>query len=460
MTESVSSLRARYPIFQVLNPTWEVLQSAVKVTCFYQTGEHSFTHTLLFSDTSYLKASQLPQNAQLYLSRQLALVELFNYWKLSCSPEIHVAWSMSAQEEGWWHNLLEHGMGEYFFQNSIPFSEPNFIQFLSKEGRAPDVTELFVDKTQPSYLIPVGGGKDSSLTLETIGNYAKKEGYRAATIMVNPSQAAIATAQASPVDTRFVVTRTLDPHLFALNKQGFLNGHIPFSAVLAFIGFTAAVLHDFNAIPISNERSSNEGNVSFQDRTINHQYSKTYAFETSFRDFGAMAFPETPDYFSFLRPFYELQIAQHFAKLPRYHQLFLSCNRNQKLDSWCGVCPKCLFTYTALLPFLGEPKTSELFGTAVLENINLLSLAFELVGQKDNKPFECVGTKEESIVAFYLCKEWFIQHNLPLPQLLQEIDTQILQSEAGLFERSQALLDSWNNHHHLPIDLEILLKAL
>ena len=219
MTESVSTLRTRYPVFHLLNPTWELNETALKITCHYQTGEHSFDHTLVFHDIPYDRVAELPQSAQVYLSRQIALVELFNYWKLTCSPEINTAWHMTTEEQGWWHNLLEHGMGEYFYQNQIAFSEPDFIKFTSEDGTTPEETQLFVDRDQPSYLIPVGGGKDSSVTLELIGAYAKKEGYRAATIMVNPNEASQATAKASPIDTHLAITRKLDPLLLKLNSQ-------------------------------------------------------------------------------------------------------------------------------------------------------------------------------------------------------------------------------------------------
>ena len=59
-----------------------------------------------------------------------------------------------------------------------------------------------------------------------------------------------------------------------LNKRGFLNGHTPFSAMVAFTSFLTAYLNDKRYIVLSNESSANESNV--MGTKINHQYSKTY----------------------------------------------------------------------------------------------------------------------------------------------------------------------------------------
>ena len=93
-------------------------------------------------------------------------------------------------------------------------------------------------------------------------------------------------------------------------------------------------------------------------------------------------------YFSLLRPLTEMQIAWLFSKCKSYHEVFRSCNAGSKTDSWCGHCPKCLFVYFILSPFLSREEVKEIFGTDMLEDETMQSTMEQLVGIQEEKPFE------------------------------------------------------------------------
>ena len=98
-----------------------------------------------------------------------------------------------------------------------------------------------------------------------------------------------------------------------------------------------------------------------------------------------------------LRPLSELQIAKLFSRYEKYHKVFKSCNVGSKSSPWiwCCNCPKCLFVYSILSPFLYKDKLVEIFGQDMFENTLLLSTFIELCGYGEIKPFECVGTYSE-----------------------------------------------------------------
>ena len=81
----------------------------------------------------------------------------------------------------------------------------------------------------------------------------------------------------------FEIRRNLDPLLLDMNGKGFLNGHTPFSALLAFYTLLAAAVTGKKYIALSNETSANEPTIPGTD--MNHQYSKSYEFETGFRKY-------------------------------------------------------------------------------------------------------------------------------------------------------------------------------
>ena len=115
----------------------------------------------------------------------------------------------------------------------------------------------------------------------------------------------------------------------------------------------AARMAGAGAVAVGNERSADFGNLSYRGLEVNHQYTKSDGFERELVELlGALG--AGVRFYSPLRPLYELQIAEAFAALPRYHSHFMSCNEGQLggRRQWCGRCAKCAFLALILEPFL------------------------------------------------------------------------------------------------------------
>ncbi|MBT9148438.1 MAG: hypothetical protein DDT32_02212 [Syntrophomonadaceae bacterium] len=215
----------------------------------------------------------------------------------------------------------------------------------------------------------------------------------------------------------------------------------------------AAVIFDYKYIALSNEKSSNEGNLKYLGQTINHQWSKSFEFEKKFREYSKKYLTKDVEYFSFLRPLYEIQIAKLFSKYPKYFNVFLSCNQAYKtasgtkkpLKTWCGKCSKCLFVFTILYPFLKEKGWLKIFRKNLFNDKKLLPLMQQLIGKRGFKPFECVGTKKESLVAFYLSWKKNKEEKTSFPALLKYFQNKILQKYPNLEKESKKILNSSNN---------------
>src|SRR5439155_22429139 len=132
----------------------------------------------------------------------------------------------------------------------------------------------------------------------------------------------------------------------------------------------AALLDGRDTVVMSNEWSASSATLEAGGRAINHQYSKSAAFESGFRRVLAAVMGGAMTYFSALRPFTELWVAQRFATLTQYHDAFRSCNRAfqidpaRRLDHWCGQCDKCCFIDLILAPFLPASRLAEGLGGA------------------------------------------------------------------------------------------------
>ncbi len=250
------------------------------------------------------------------------------------------------------------------------------------------------------------------------------------------------------------VNRILDRNIIELNNKGFLNGHTPFSAMVAFLSYTISFMMDIKYIALSNENSANETNI--DGVNINHQYSKSFEFENDFRYYCKKYLKAgATEYFSFLRPISELQIGYLFSKFPKYHRVFKSCNvgSKQKPWVWCGECPKCLFVYIILSPFIEKEKMIEIFGSDLFQKENLKETFIELCGFGEIKPFECVGTYSEVRWAVSKLIENYLQEKAKLPYLLN-----FYYKNFKLETVSDDRLKDYSQENNLPKEFEKLLK--
>ena len=120
------------------------------------------------------------------------------------------------------------------------------------------------------------------------------------------------------------------------------------------------------------------------------------------------------NYFSFLRPLSELQIAMLFSRFSAYHDVFRSCNVGSNQDIWCGHCAKCLFAYIILSPFIVPERLNRIFGKSMLDDLTLEHEFRQLLGEEETKPFECVGTVGEVRQALSMTiQRWYPSERKP-----------------------------------------------
>ncbi len=320
----------------------------------------------------------------------LGLCELPSYWKPTCSKNVFIeCGSLDEEQIKWTKKLMLNGLGEFFYTNGIT-PEEDFVNIKATGSDYP-----FVDnKEYNGYLIAVGGGKDSVVSLEILKNEPDKHVF-----IMNNRKICFDCAEVAGVKDIINPERLFDRKLIELNQQGFLNGHTPISSCIAFIGYISAYLNGIKYVVLSNESSSNEASV--KGTNINHQYSKSFEFENDFRWFVNNYLTDKIEYFSLLRPLSELEIMKIFTKYPKYFKHFISCNNGGKrknigkTDGWCCNCSKCLFIYLIMSYFVDEETMVDVFGENMLDNKEMLQYFLELLGKTENKPFECVGTIEE-----------------------------------------------------------------
>lgn len=332
----------------------------------------------------------------------LHLILGISYWKMHCLKSVVVkSGALTQKQAQFWNTIYKKGLGEFFYRNSI---DQRDIEIFKQTG-TPTYTAVKTE-VKPRSLVGIGGGKDSALAIEkllekkidTVGFYVETDGRHGAEDRISQT-AGIPYLR---------ISRTLDPQIRSMAKTGEVpSGHVPVSAMFAWIGIAVSVLYGFSEIVTGNERSADFGNVVYQNETINHQWSKSSEFESMFSSYLTSYITDSIRYYSILRPYSELAIVSEFIKYPKYFPVFSSCNRvSVKFDKaekrWCGACAKCAFVYATMSAYLPKRELIPIFGSDLFQNSNLVPLYRQLMGIAGIKPFDCVGTPEEVKLALYM----------------------------------------------------------
>ncbi len=409
-------------------------------------------------------SGQIDEASLATLAFHLGMVEMISYWKSACPPEIVIeAGDIYPEQLRFWKDLFLHGLGEFYYQNKIDFTQANFLQFtINAQSKKSDLERINAPNhnLQPPFtygedLVLASGGKDTAVTLALLSG----SGRPFSTMLVNPTQAALANIAAAGLSDPIIVKRMIDPQLLALNKQGYLNGHTPFSAYLAFLGVLVANLYGKSHVIVSNERSADEGNVVYRGLEINHQYSKSYRFEELFRSYCAKFLTPDVDYFSVLRPLNDVQISMLFSKHSEFFTTFRSCNVGSKTNVWCGACAKCAFTYLVLYPHLSHEQMLISFGQDLFSQASIMRYIRELVGLTEVKPFECVGTRDEAVLSLLLCITKYKKEGREIPEGLLLIKSDLGTSEADFRRLQESVVDHWGDTYNVTEEHLSLLRA-
>lgn len=448
--KTFAELRELYPTFTYERYEIEKIGTRVKLTFHFSIDglcDFSPSTEIETKNLDVLNDPQSPDAQAIAFS--LGMVELVSYWKAACPKTVRVRCGyLSEWDKRWWKRLYFHGLSEFFYRNGIETDKDEFMDIVCEPQAVKVPLGDYVQSGM--HIIPVGGGKDSCVTAQLL----KKEREKNLFFTVNDQSARTDTVHAAGYTDQAIVRtyRTIDKNLLRLNQEGFLNGHTPFSAIVAFLSFYCAYLVGARDIVLSNESSANESNIAGTE--VNHQYSKSYAFECDFAKYAERNLLPDIRYFSLLRPFSELQIAKQFSAFPQYHETFRSCNRGSKQNIWCAKCAKCLFVFSILSPFLPYDRLCALFGADMLDDGSLLADFDGLCGFSAVKPFECVGTVSEIVFALHKSVAQFREAGRPLPVLLQHFaDT------AGEYTGENLLLD-YNPKNNVPDEFFEAVKEM
>ena len=370
------------------------------LTLSYQAGPYHFDETITFPGGPFaLDEKRLNILNQIFFLTHIAFG--ISYYKAFLCPKIQIdSGALTQTQADFFYTFYLNGLGEFSVKNNVKL-DINFPFDKTAQTQKYDIS------LADSVFIPVGGGKDSCVSIELL----KELGISATAFSVGSPKPITDCVQKSGLP-HLILTRKISPELIKLNETGTVyNGHVPITGLIAFLLWASGILYDHGYVAMSCERSANSPNMILNGLKINHQYSKSLDFEQDFYELTKSVTPEFR-YFSLLRPLSEMHIAKLFAdKCQNYFDVFTSCNKAFKLDEtkrlnhWCGTCDKCRFVFLILAPFMDKETLVKIVGKNPLNDENQLTGYEELLGLSGHKPFECVGEVNECRYALKLLSQ-------------------------------------------------------
>jgi len=324
-----------------------------------------------------------------------------SYFKAGLAPSLRLTPGVDPVMGEFLTDVYVQGLAEFGYVNALNIAERVHFSAAAVDSARPAPSRTL--GLPERALIAMGGGKDSLVGLQML----REARVDLVPACVGESALIYDTVRAAGLPL-LSIRRRLAPELAAMNQAGAWNGHVPVTAINSAILLCAAILYGCRYVVFANERSADEATlVTAEGREVNHQYSKSSAFEARFRAIvGARVAPDI-EYFSILRPFSELGVVQRFSRLESMHTVFSSCNRNFHLDGprvagrWCRDCPKCRFAALSLALFLSPREVGVIQGGDLLDDPGQEEGFRALCRLGRDKPFECVGEAGESRAALY-----------------------------------------------------------
>jgi hypothetical protein len=373
-------------------------------------------------------------------ARLLYLLAGVSYYKTAAPPLVDLGDTpLTGREHAFLREFYLSGLGEYAYRNGLDLSDLRIAGTGATRGPArPEAPAAPQAPAAPEAsatlrpLVPFGGGIDSIVTVASVRRLTSDV---ALFVVSRPGDRFAAIERPAAVSGLPVIRagREIDPQLLRSAELGFLNGHVPVTGIISATAVLAAALAGRDAVVMSNEWSASVPTLEHNGRPVNHQWSKSAAFEAAFRDLLRHDAAGLPDYFSALRDRTELWVGERFARLTEYHGSFRSCNRafhidtSRRLDHWCGQCDKCCFINLILAPFMAREQLEAVFradgGSREPLADPSLKPKFEALLGAGSKPFECVGEVNECRAATVLAAR---RPDRAATPLLQELAAEVM----------------------------------
>jgi len=379
--------------FRLLAPALDGAANRVRLR--YQCPRFgAFEETVIYPACAPLAAIDAPVREGLMALASVLVAT--SYYKAAPCAAVRMEFGLPAAGRALAALAFGPGLGEFYIRNGLAYPPDIIIE----SEHAPD-RPAPVSGPGRSAAAAFGGGKDSHVAAAILGE-AGVRAERVSVILSDPVGARLQAMSEAPVT---LIRRVIDPRLIEINLSGeALNGHVPITGINSCLLALYAAARGLDQVVFANERAASEPTMEANGHPVNHQFSKSLAFEDALRAAFAAAGAGL-DYYSILRPVSEVWTAHYLATRAAFAlPIFASCNRNFVFAGegalapgrrWCGTCAKCVYTGVLLAPFLDPQRHETVFQSRPLHDRANAGHLRDIAGLTHAKPWECVGERRE-----------------------------------------------------------------
>ncbi|OWZ24623.1 NEK protein kinase [Phytophthora megakarya] len=359
------------------------------------------------------------------------------FWMGYNCKYIHIeAGYLNSEQVHFWEEFYQDVLSEYLYLHGLDRNRLHIVVDVPASEALPVLPDRKLEQQgKAKVLVPLGGGKDSLVVYQLLSSsdmpcawlhvgdqpqeFERSWRFKKIVEMTQNRTGASAFRFEHNMDDK-----TWEREVAGTRYQP--AGH-PWAALVAFDSVLAAILGDFTHVAVGNERSANYGNnIVHEGRSVNHQYDKSFDFESRAHTYIRKYLVEDLHYFSALQHLWEVQIARTFANRSledseNFLPVFLSCNEAP------------------------DAQLLEIFGENLFEKQSMFPEFLTLLDEEGVKPMECVGTDSETWLSLYLALQAHGHCTF-----LKIHEREIRRKGAELMH----LLSDYNSEHLLPAFLE------
>ncbi len=309
-----------------------------------------------------------------------------------------------------WLTIQRNVWAQWRYENNFPhYAGPRFLS----QPTQPISNALQLANHNEQVLLFCGGGKDSLVSLKLL----ERANVSYSTCAYSSSIYGRATPQhqliESLLDTATPQTRHkiwmyedfLDSPVTRLANEyqvtSLTAAETPSSI---FASLPNILQHHYRYLSLGHERSADAPNLIWEHTSepVNHQWGKSSQAEQLISHYVQSHLVTNCQYFSLLKPIYDVVIfnllRQDLASVPFTH----SCNLAKP---WCKRCAKCAYVWLNYMAYLPVELVNQMFHQVNLLDLPDNQLWFrQMLGLSEHTPFECIGQVNEARLAFELCR--------------------------------------------------------
>ena len=157
-------LRKKYDTFTYDSYLIKETSSEIEIEYIYKINEYEFKPKVTIDKKNIINKN-IDKSFFEYLVFNFGIINAISYYKLTCSPKMVINCGyLDEDQKSFFKKLFYNGLGEMMYVNKLNIGFDEFLEIETSDKKY----NFTIQDNFKGNLIPIGGGKDSVVTLELL----------------------------------------------------------------------------------------------------------------------------------------------------------------------------------------------------------------------------------------------------------------------------------------------------